>query len=167
MKGPRTPSQNWKKKSLGTYSCQLPISVCTFVCAAALCTNQQFCHHVFLGWNSTKCQIYAEDYKNLSWVWEWDRKICPENHRLALWGLPSDDNQWSLGTDFSIPSAHKLWIFFLAHHFIPHLYWKNLKKTSRKSWISWDATWWRHFNITMMPRIDLRPVWGCSFFIFP
>ena len=46
------------------------------------------------------------DYKNLSWVWGWDRKICPEDHRLASRGLPSDDKRWSWGTDFSIPSLH-------------------------------------------------------------
>ena len=32
------------------------------------------------------------EYKNPSWVWGWDRKICPEDHRLASQGLPSDDS---------------------------------------------------------------------------
>ena len=31
------------------------------------------------------------EYKNLSGVLGWDRKICPEVHRLASRGLPSDD----------------------------------------------------------------------------
>ena len=31
-----------------------------------------------------------------------------------------------------------------------------MKKTSRKSWIRGDATWWCHFNITMTSRIDVR-----------
>ena len=29
---------------------------------------------------------------------------------------------------------------------------KNMKKSSRKSWIRWDATRWRHFDITMTSR---------------
>ena len=40
------------------------------------------------------------------------------------------------------------------------LYKKSIKTTSRKSWIRWDATWWRNFNITMMSRIDVRPACG-------
>ena len=34
-------------------------------------------------------------------------KICPEDHRLASRGLPSDDKWSSRGTDFSIPSSYK------------------------------------------------------------
>ena len=33
-------------------------------------------------------------------MWGWDRKILPEDHRLASWGLPSDNNPWSRGRDF-------------------------------------------------------------------
>ena len=40
--------------------------------------------------------------KHLSWVWGWDRKIHPEDHRLASQGLPSDDKQWSEGQIESI-----------------------------------------------------------------
>ena len=54
---------------------------------------------------------------------------------------------------------------FSCSYLIPHLYRKNLKKTSRKSWIRWNATWWRHFNITMTSRIDVRPAYGCSFLL--
>ena len=43
------------------------------------------------------------DYKNPSWVWGWDRKIRPEDHRLASRRLPRDDNRWARGMDFSIP----------------------------------------------------------------
>ena len=87
---------------------------------------------------------YGFHYKSPSWVWGWDRKIRPKDHRLASRGLPNDDNRWSRGTDFSIPSSHELWILFLAHHLIPQSYFK----TSRKPWIRWDAAWWRHCNIT-------------------
>ena len=31
----------------------------------------------------------------------------------------------------------------------------TMKKASRKSWIRWVATWWRHFNSTMGSLIDV------------
>ena len=31
-----------------------------------------------------------------------------------------------------------------------------MKKTSRKSWIRWVETWWRHFNIAITSWIDVR-----------
>ena len=55
--------------------------------------------------------------KSRSWVWGWYRQIRSENYRLASQGLLSDDSQWLRGTYFSIPSSHKSWIIFLAHHF--------------------------------------------------
>ena len=67
-------------------------------------------------------------YKDPSWVWGWDRKIRPEDHRLASRGLPSDDNQWSGRTDFSIPPSHSWWILFLAHHLIPHFILEDVKR---------------------------------------
>ena len=71
----------------------------------------------------------VSSYKNLSWVWRWDRKICAEDHQLASQGLPSDYKRWSRGTDFSIPSPHKLRILFLAHHLIPQfIFEKHVKK---------------------------------------
>ena len=36
-------------------------------------------------------------------MWVLDRKICPEDRRLASRGLPSDDKRWSRGTDFFYP----------------------------------------------------------------
>ena len=46
-------------------------------------------------------------YKNPSWVWGWDRKIRPEDQRLASRGLPSDDKRWSRRMNFSILSSHE------------------------------------------------------------
>ena len=40
-------------------------------------------------------------------------KICPEDRRLALRGLPSDDKRWSRGTDFSTLPSHEYGFFFL------------------------------------------------------
>ena len=45
-----------------------------------------------------KCKVWK--YKNPSWVWGWDRKICPKDHWLESWGLRSDDKWWSLGDGF-------------------------------------------------------------------
>ena len=53
-------------------------------------------------------------FKNPSWVWGRDRIICPEDHRLASQGLPSDDKRWSWGTDFSVPTSQEKWFFFLV-----------------------------------------------------
>ena len=50
--------------------------------------------------------------------------------------------------------------FFLLTTKYLILYWKNMNKISRKSWISWNATWWRYFNITMISRIDLLPAFS-------
>ena len=40
---------------------------------------------------------------------------------------------------------------------------KTWKKTSRKSRIRWDTTWWRYFNIRMTSRVDVGPACGCFF----
>ena len=48
----------------------------------------------------------SEDYKYLSWVYGVDRKICHEGHCSASRGLPSDAEQWSRVTDFSIRTIH-------------------------------------------------------------
>ena len=103
-------------------------------------------------------------YKNSSWVWGWDRKICPKDHRLASRGLPNDDKWWSGGTDFSNTSSHEFWILFLAHHWTPHFILEKHENTSRRSLIHWDVTW--------TSRIDMRPVnvgltCSCSFLSFP
>ena len=34
------------------------------------------------------------------------RKICPEDHRFASQGLPSDDKWWSSRSDYSYSLAH-------------------------------------------------------------
>ena len=90
----------------------------------------------------------------------------------SIGSLIRNHEAWRVKTihdhDFSISSSHKLWILFLAHHLIPHLYWKkNLKNTSRKSWIRQDITWWRQFYNTMTSRIDVLLACGCSFLSFP
>ena len=66
----------------------------------------------------------------------------------------------------SHPHTNNEFFFLLpTKYFI--LYWKSMKKSSRKSQIRWDAKWWHHFNITMTSRIDVRLTCSCSFFIFP
>ena len=52
--------------------------------------------------------IYVKvgEYKYLSWVYDVDRKICHEGHWSASRGLPSDAEQWSRVTDFSIHTIH-------------------------------------------------------------
>ena len=40
------------------------------------------------------------------------------------------------------------------------LYWKYMNKTSNKSWLRWDVTWWGNCNITMTSRIDVRQSCG-------
>ena len=49
------------------------------------------------------------EYKNLSWVWGWNRKNGHKDHHLASRGSPRDDKRRSQGTDFSIPYLHKWW----------------------------------------------------------
>ena len=44
--------------------------------------------------------------KYLSWLYGVDRKICHEGHWSASRGLPSDAEQWSQVTDFSIHTKH-------------------------------------------------------------
>ena len=52
--------------------------------------------------------IYVKlgEYKYLSWVYGVDRKICHEGHWSASRGLPSDAEEWSRVTDFSIHTIH-------------------------------------------------------------
>ena len=57
--------------------------------------------------------------------------------------------------------------FFLLTTKYRILYWKNIKRAYRKSWIHWDVIWWCHFNITMMSQIDVLLACSCQFFIFP
>ena len=63
------------------------------------------------------------------------------------------------------PHTNNGFFFLLTTQYLI-LYWKNMKKTSRKSWIRWDVTLWCNFNITMTSQIGMRPACVCSFFIF-
>ena len=59
----------------------------------------------------------------------------------------------------SYPHTNNGFCFLLTTRYLI-LYWKDMKKTSRKSWIRWDATWWHNFKITMASRIDMQPTCG-------
>ena len=71
-------------------------------------------------------------------MWGWDRNIRPKDHT---------NNGF----------------FFLLTTKCLILYCKNIIKTSRKFWLDWVATLWRHFNITMTSRIDVRLACGWLF----
>ena len=75
----------------------------SLICARTVCIDNQ---QVTKFTTSRQRVKKTQDYKNLSWVWGWDRKICPEDHCLASRGLPSDDKQWWWETNFCIPSLH-------------------------------------------------------------
>ena len=62
-------------------------------------------------------------------------------------------------TFLSCPHTNNRFFFLLTTKYLIYIR-KNMKKASRKSWICWNATWWRHFNISMKSRIDVRP--ACS-----
>ena len=98
-------------------------------------------------------------------MWGWDRKICPEDHRLASRGLLSDDKRWSPGTDFLSHSHMNNRFFFLltTKHLI--LYWNSVKKASRIFCIRWDAEKWGHFYITKTSWNGVRTR-CCSLFFF-
>ena len=74
-----------------------------------------------------------------------------ETHMLLTWVKTTKILIWC--AIFFSPS-HQLWIFFLLTTKYLILYWINMKNTSRKSWIRWDATCQRLLNITMTSRID-------------
>ena len=61
----------------------------------------------------------------------------------------------------SHPHTNNGFFFLLTAKYLI-LYWKNMKKASRKSWIRWHATWWRHFIIAMTSRND---VWLFVFYL--
>ena len=56
----------------------------------------------------------------------------------------------------SLPHTNNGFFFLLTTHFIL----ERREKVSRKSWICRDVKWWRHFNITIASRIDVRPACG-------
>ena len=67
-------------------------------------------------------------YKNRSWMWGWDKGICPEDHRLASRGLPSDDKRWSRGTEFLFhPHTNNGFLFLLTTKYRIS-YWKSMKR---------------------------------------
>ena len=56
-------------------------------------------------------------------MWGLDRKIRPEDGRLVLHGLPSDDKRWSWGTDVYFYALFLfIYLFFFIYLFI---YFKN------------------------------------------
>ena len=64
---------------------------------------------------SISTKVGMIDYKNLPWVWGWNRKVHPLHSLFGITSLvmPNSDprdrfhKRWLWGTDFSIPSAHK------------------------------------------------------------
>ena len=44
---------------------------------------------------------------------------------------------------------------------------KNIKKTSRNSWIRWDTIWYRNNDVTDRRVASVRPTCGCSFLSVP
>ena len=77
------------------------------------------------------------EYKNISWVWEKDRNIRPEDRRLASRSLPSDDkvNADSGGRIFlSYPHTNNGFFYMLTTVFI-YLFTYYFKQASRSPWI--------------------------------
>ena len=111
-------------------------------------------------WNGLQLSM-ATDNKHPSWVWGWGRKIHPKDHRLAWLGLPSDEKRCSRGLNFFYPICTRIMDFFSCTP-LNTLTWERLPENPGYAAMRRDIhmTWWRHFNITMAPRIDVRP--ACS-----
>ena len=119
-------------------------------------------HHI-AGWTCNFARLNHVnsdwDYKNPTWVWGWDRKIRPEDHR----GLPSDDKRWLRGVDFSITlimvsfSCSPLTIaYYIGNHE------KGFKNPEYSEMPHGDVILtlqWRHGSTCGQG--------DCSFFIFP
>ena len=77
-------------------------------------------------------------------------------------GMLSDDKQWLQGTDFPIPSSHKLLNLFLAHQYIAHFilekHENDFQKILHKLRCGIFVIRWRHLNITLASQIDVWPV---------
>ena len=66
-------------------------------------------------------------------------------HHGACRVMTNTDLEWR--TFLSHPHTNNG--FFFCSPLNTSFYIGKTKKTSRKSWIHWDTTWWHHFNITM------------------
>ena len=104
--------------------------------------------------NSTQ----GPEYKNLSWVWWWDRKICPNDHRLASWGLAEWWQKVIEREGFFYPTLTLMkdsYILVLGSSF------ETQEKDFQKILYTLEATsWWHNFNVTMTSRIDVQPEYG-------
>ena len=60
---------------------------------------------------------------------------------LLCWVMTHSDRERRMF--LSHPHMNNGFFFLLTTKYLI-LYWKNLKKAPRKSWICWDATWWCH-----------------------
>ena len=104
-------------------------------------------------------------------VWDIKSEIIISNHefevgieksvlRITDWhheACPVMTNGVCEGQIFLYHSQTNKGLFFLLTTKNLILYWKNMKTASTKSWIRWDATWWHHFNISMMSWINMWP----------
>ena len=85
--------------------------------------------------------------KNSPWVCGLDRKIHPEDRRLASRGLLSDDKRWSRGTEFFYTTLTRI---------MDSLSCPSLYRILLSSWIHRDATWsddvtWRPCALDPIP----------------
>ena len=137
-------------------NCGLSLHLYTFfVCASSECSY---------------VRAIAARWDLVYWLIVNSHSLAFHEPKFTSWGLPSDDKRWSQWTDFLSHPHTNYGFFFLLTTKYRILCLKSMKKASRKSWIRWDATWWRHFNITMTSRIDVRPSCGrraAVRFIFP
>ena len=100
------------------------------------------------------------EYKNLSWMIE---KSVP---RIIYWNNKACRMMTNSDPEGLIFLSHthtsNRFFFLLATKYF-FLYWKNMKKISRTSWMRWDVTWGHNFNNTMTPRTNMQ----LFFFFFP
>ena len=74
------------------------------------------------------------EYKNLSWVWGWGRKICPEDRRLASRGLPT------LTRIMDSFSCSPLFLFIYVFIYFKISFQKSLNT------LRCNFTWWRYLT---------------------
>ena len=85
---------------------------------------------------------FMMDYKNLSWMWGWNRKICHEDHHLASWGL-----QWSWGTDFFYSTLIQIMDSF---SWKPMTVYFKINFENHLIMLRCIITWWCHFDRTTL-----------------